>query len=1150
MSHPLDQIPRQIGPYRVLQSIARGGTGHVFEVEDPASGEHLALKMLMHTGASLPRFYREYEAMIRLNHPNIIRVFHFGVFQGMPWQTMELVTGTPVQAYIMREGRPGDPRRLEEVVRLGHDIAAALHHIHRRGLIHRDLKSANLLVLPDGRIKLIDFGSVRVLDAERLTREGDFVGTFAYASPEQLVAAPVDGRSDLYSLGVLLYRLCTGRRPFEHDDPTTLARMHLREVPVPPRELYPTIPKPLNDLILDLLAKRRDERPISGKVVARRLEVMAGRPLLLPGTLQLEDTANRLVGREIQQQALGTFLDKADPGGLVLLEGLEGSGRHTLLHAMASDARVGGRVVYRAVLSPGKDVVSVALLLRQVLEALPQPENPTISRARNLLDVLAQGWDVRSAERREALQQAGTILLRATAQQLQRPVLVILEALHHASPVILDWLAGVKDGLGATQTAVQFAAGVDPALDRSAIPIRERFEDDLWVRLPTLDAHQVGLLVGALLHRRPPPPTLAARIHTASGGLPVYVEGVVRQLVREGLLTEQDRDPNRLEWAQRQDLHFPVPAEASELVLQTLQPLPAVHRRALEVLAFLDKGATVRDIAAGMGWTVAEAMPVLEDLRNRGWLEPVEFVPDAVITWRQVLARQVVRDQCAMPRRHITERLLAGTMASTRPTLAQVQLFLAVGRVDDAIQSAIAQCRVHLREGRPVTALEILEPTVEQVRGARRTARELLADLFLLHARALADVRPMDPALTSSLKRAESLGKGDAFRARLSMVRATLQRRIGHLSNFRKHLGAAWTHAQHAEEQLPISVFIAVELGLSHLRSGQARQGGRWFHQALRVAQNLSDGRLTAFAEAGLAHLRYARGELTSAEVASIAAIEQFDRLGDMHGLALAIPVWADVLRQQGRFSEAIGMLTRALPSFRRQENPSPFVHLLVALAWHEVELCRLGRAQECIDELAATVSTGEHLVLRVRSRLVHGRILLASDQLREAASLLGEVCNVASSAGLVVIAEHARALLAETLWLAGKHDEARKLYHRAITIARQLKHMPLLLEVTRSRGRVTAEIANPDDLFEPVREVLEKEPAELARMEWLLATAVHRTAAELDATTSWRDARRLIRDMASRLEDVDRSALRVHPWARQIRTAMMDVDTVIPTQQ
>lgn len=1140
-------MPATIGPYRVLHSIARGGTGHVMEVEDPATGEHLALKMLMHTGASLPRFYREYDAMIRLNHPNIIRVYHFGLHEGLPWQTMELVTGTPVQAYIMRKGRPGDPRRLDEVVRLGHDIAGALHHIHRRGLIHRDLKSANLLVLPDGRIKLIDFGSVRVLDGERLTREGDFVGTFAYASPEQLVAAPVDGRSDLYSLGVLLYRLCTGRRPFEHDDPIALARMHLRDQAVPPRDLFPTIDRDLSDLVMQLLEKRRDQRPPSGKAVARRLEEIAGHPLVLPGTLELEDTGNRLVGREAQQSALRAFMAQEEPGSLVVLEGLEGSGRLAMLQSLATDARNEAWSVYRAVLSPGKDLVSIALLLRQVLEALPEPRTPTIDRARSLLETLAQGWDVRSASRREALQKAGTILFRANAEHSGANILVVLGALHNAGPVVLEWLDVVMKGLRKTQTPVIFAAGVDPARDRAPQPLRERYEKSLWVRLPTLDAHQVGMLVGALLHRRPPPPVLAGRIHAASGGLPMYVEGVLRNLVQSGLLQEKGHDPNRLAWVERgKDLHIPVPAEARDLVLQNLAPLPAVHRRVLEALALLDEDATVAELAAGMGWTLEELEVVLGNLRKQGWLEHREEQPDA-IAWRQILARGVVNDQCAPPRQRVFERLLAVALEEAPPGPAQVRLMLSVDRVDQSIESALVQAEHLMQEGRPVTALELLEPVVAAVKKARRPQRDRLARLFLLHAEALVDVRPMDPKLHSSLKRAESLGTGDDFKAELVMVRATLQRRIGHLNNYRKHLGEAWTHAQHADANLPVSVQIAVELGLSHLRAGAGRAGSRWFHQAHRVGQAHGERRLVAFAEAGLAHLRYARGELTSAEVASIAALELFDKLGDTEGLALALPVWANVLRQQGRFSDAIDMINTALPTFRRQENPSPYIHLLVALAWLEVEICRLGRAQECIDELAATVSTGEHLVLRLQARLVSGRILLASGNLREAAPLLGEVCNLANSAGLVLIAEHARALLAETLWHADQQEHASKLYKTSVRRVRKTRDIPTLLEVCRSRGRVAAEIANPDDLFEPVREVLEREPGELARIEWLLASARHRVAAEMPAGDSWKDARRLLREMSSRLNQVDRSALRVHPWARQIRQNLDSPDTVIP---
>src|SRR5690606_37844249 len=174
------RLPENIGPYRVLRPIARGGMAEVYEVSDPSSGEHLALKLLVQTGGALARFNREYEAMIRLNHPHIVRVYHYGLHGRMPWLTMELVDGTPIQAYAKRCGRAGSEQRTTETIRLAHDLALALDHIHVNGLVHRDLKSANVLVLPDGRVKLIDFGTARVADAwEEITREGEFIGTFA-----------------------------------------------------------------------------------------------------------------------------------------------------------------------------------------------------------------------------------------------------------------------------------------------------------------------------------------------------------------------------------------------------------------------------------------------------------------------------------------------------------------------------------------------------------------------------------------------------------------------------------------------------------------------------------------------------------------------------------------------------------------------------------------------------------------------------------------------------------------------------------------------------------------------------------------------------------------------------------------------------------
>jgi serine/threonine protein kinase len=293
-------IPEDIGPYRVLRPIARGGMAEVYEVQERTSGEHLALKVLVQLKGQVARFNREYEAMIRLNHPNIVRVYAFGQLGEHPWLSMELVEGTPIQAYAKRCGKPGTRERLEEVVRVTHDLALALDHIHRHGLVHRDLKSANVLVLPDGRVKLLDFGTAKVSDAvEDITREGEFIGTFAYASPEQILnKGGVTGRADLYSLGVLLYRLVTGRRPFESDEPGELARMHVKDRPPPPSQFAPELPKPLEDVILSLLAKRPEDRPATGALVARALEEVVGHPLYLPGALEIDLTSERLVGRE------------------------------------------------------------------------------------------------------------------------------------------------------------------------------------------------------------------------------------------------------------------------------------------------------------------------------------------------------------------------------------------------------------------------------------------------------------------------------------------------------------------------------------------------------------------------------------------------------------------------------------------------------------------------------------------------------------------------------------------------------------------------------------------------------------------------------------------------------------------------------------
>ncbi|MBW1880845.1 MAG: serine/threonine-protein kinase PknK, partial [Deltaproteobacteria bacterium] len=357
MTRPGD-IPEQIGPYRVLRPIARGGMAEVYEVEDPPTGEHFALKLLKEGGTARQRFDREYEAMTRLNHPNIVRVYNYGFHGSSPWMTMELLGGLTVQAYVKRIGRPGTPERMVEVVRVAHDIARALDHIHRRGLIHRDLKSDNVLVLPDGRVKLLDFGAAHVQDAmEQITREGEFLGTLAYASPEQFMGRGIDHRSDLYSLGVLLYRLGTGRRPFWSRDHHALAKMHVTQHPRPPRQLVSALPEELERVILWLLEKKARRRPETGAQVAEALQDIAGEPLYLPGTLDVSAAAGALVGREDQVRQVRMFLDQGKPGGVALVLGMPGSGRQTVMGMVREEAEKRAWEVWDCWGRPGQGVL-------------------------------------------------------------------------------------------------------------------------------------------------------------------------------------------------------------------------------------------------------------------------------------------------------------------------------------------------------------------------------------------------------------------------------------------------------------------------------------------------------------------------------------------------------------------------------------------------------------------------------------------------------------------------------------------------------------------------------------------------------------------------------------------------------------------------
>ncbi len=251
------------GRYELHRRLGRGGMAEVYLARDQLLDRPVAVKVLFPALATdagfVERFRREAQAAANLQHPNIVSVFDWGEANGTYFIVMEYVEGLTLAEQLRDEGRL-HPDRAAEITA---DIAAALGFAHRNGVVHRDVKPGNVLITRDGGVKVADFGIARAISDssdQNLTKTGSVMGTATYFSPEQARGAAVDPRSDLYSLGVVLYEMIIGRPPFSGDSAVAIAYKHVQENPVPPRRIDPNLPETLEAITLKTLAKNPANR--------------------------------------------------------------------------------------------------------------------------------------------------------------------------------------------------------------------------------------------------------------------------------------------------------------------------------------------------------------------------------------------------------------------------------------------------------------------------------------------------------------------------------------------------------------------------------------------------------------------------------------------------------------------------------------------------------------------------------------------------------------------------------------------------------------------------------------------------------------------------------------------------------------------------
>ncbi|MCI0457355.1 MAG: protein kinase [Gemmataceae bacterium] len=581
------RVPPTVPGYEELSELGRGGMGVVYKARDTRLGRFVALKFLPPEAARdarhLERFRREARAASALNHPAICTLHGLGEHEGWPFLVLEWVEGRTFRALI--DSRPD----LTVLLPLARQVAEALRAAHAAGIVHRDIKPENLMVRPDGYVKVLDFGLARLLPerADALahpsadTDPGALVGTVSYMSPEQARCEPVGSGTDIFSFGIVLYELTTGRHPFEGSGNLGTLRAIADERPVPPTRLNPEVHAALEGLILRMLEKDARRRPSAAEVEAVLGELAGGKsgPLAERAAGDSRSGSPTLgrqtVGREAERAALWTGFEAAavGRGQLLCVTGEPGIGKTTLVEEFLRELTANGRAhgSARGRCSERLAGAEAYLPVLEALDGLLRGEGG--EAAAHLLRVVAPCWyaQVAPAGPQPGTDPGSPAPRSGSQERMKRELLVFFQELSRLRPLVL-------------------------------------FLDDVhWADLSTVDllayvgARCVDLRLLVLLTYRPTEMMLN-RQPFLSVQLELQRHGACRE-VPLGFLSQAEVDSYL-------SLAFPghrFPAEFVELIHAKTEGSPLFL---VELLRYLRDGGVIAE--QGGGWALAQAVPDFE----------------------------------------------------------------------------------------------------------------------------------------------------------------------------------------------------------------------------------------------------------------------------------------------------------------------------------------------------------------------------------------------------------------------------------------------------------------------------------------------------------------------------------------------------------
>ncbi len=928
--------------YEVFDLLARGGMASVLAVRDLRTSERVALKLLLPLGRNEEahgRFRREFRALSRLHHPNVLRVYEWGLLGDRPWFTMELLDGNDLRVEAERLPGMAAGERYERVKSILVQAARALSYVHERGLVHRDVTPANLFVLPDGLVKLMDFGVVKESGVET-TGVGQLVGTIAYMAPEQITAEIVDARSDLYSLGAVLYLLLTGKRPFSAHTIHGFMEKHLHQRPRSPRELVPDVPDWLDGICLRLLEKAPEDRFASA---THLLHVL--------GDAQGVDLPDRwppaTVGRTLLKARLREAVSDVAAGrkgAALLLSGVAGVGKSRLLelgeryaHRLGLTAAM-GRCRFQG--RPFGAFVSIYGWLRG-------DHPPPI-----LEQVFKGGSDGKVVERYPVLAAYRELVVEAA------PLVIAIDDTDQADPATVELLCYlIRNTLELASEPVLFLLGHESGEQRIRAQL-ESMSPVEAIEIPALDAAEVEELVVSVLGSEQGSLALAKRLHKEGTGSPAFIADMLRGMIDEGLVVEEETGNWRLT----------VPAEE---ISRSRLPMPASLRQALkDRLAPLSKDATAlgRVMALARRRLELDVLVEAAPFEESRVMEALDELVDAEIVdehrasdaeqvelghgrFREVLLDGVAEGEVKQGHRRLGEALERYHRSEIGVVVEELAWhFGQAGLAAKSYAYLMAAAQHLLQRSLYLESLAFLDQAVTVEREARAAlpledADRRLAEVHLGISRARLGLGELKDAVaaTQEAQRLARLVRDPRLESRVATELGTQLRQQGHQDGALEQLELALRRAEEAGDQTLLTQPL-YEIGGLRWSQGNLTAAEQSWRRVLQLALQVGDERAEGQAYNGLAILAVCRGQSMEARRLLEQSATSFERLGMLGPLVIARINLIELYSNMGLLRKALSLAERTLGQAEEVGHPQG---LALGRGWRaRVELI-LGRVDD-----------------------------------------------------------------------------------------------------------------------------------------------------------------------------------------------------------